>query len=1050
MTAVDVGTEASQAPTQGALVRVRGQRWVVAGVMPGVDPIVELSSVEDGRYGETLSVVWSVEIGPAVIDAGSLPAPVDFDPPESMAAYLDAARWASATSADVYHLQAPFRAGVSIEDYQLEPLARALLAPRVNLLLADDVGLGKTIEAGLVALELLLRHRARNVLVICPAGLTTKWRDEMAEKFGLDFTVIDADECARLRRVRGAAANPFRSHQLMIISLPWLRTARAQRLLNEALPTDVDPANRTFDLLILDEAHHVAPSAPKQRYAVDSQQTKLIRRLVPHCEHRLFLSATPHNGYPESFRALLELVDDQRFARGAPPDPVSQREVVIRRLKGDVTSAGGQTFLPRRTLTLEVDYTDEERRAYDLLAEFVALRRADRRVRRAGRRTDVVALLLKKRLYSSPAAFASTLDVVRAGLAGRGRNAAQDDWAGDDRVDDDGPDDDWADEFIETFDERDTLDDDERQIAEDDALRRAESESGGDADASVRLLDEMSAWAAPYAHRADAKAAVLIRHLKAVCLAGDRWLNERIVIFTEYRDTQIWLEDLLRREGLTRDHRVATLHGGMAPGDREALRQRFQSPPGEDPDTKVRILIATDAAAEGIDLHWHCHRVINYDIPFNPNRLEQRIGRIDRYGQTEPPEVRHFVAVGWQRQRTGLDGDTDFLSRIATKISRVEADLGAVNPVLARAVLRAMLGQPVDLENETLDPPPGSRGRTRSRLGADAGVREQVARLRAQLDATVAELGLSPDRVQRLVSAGLRLARQAPLTRAIDPDPVWEVPPLTGTWVRATAQLADPLRPEVQRPITFDAAIARRRRQDVVFAHLNHPLVAMATRLMTAAAASGQTELSRTAVVASDHPGVSEPLVIAYARFLVVGGDAIRLHEEVVHAGGWVRAGGRFARIENLGLLAEIGGGALNAGLPVPVSIQRQLVAAWPTTEPALAATIDWRVRVRRDQVHRALEARRQADLERNAANFTRFAATLRAGLESPDQDQLPLVEAAEAAQAERDRLAMVERLDAIPRERAAEETRILGRFDRLVDHTFPLAVLFVVPTGSH
>ncbi len=382
MTTVAPETDsASRSPAEGSLVRVRGRRWVVASVEAGADPLVELSSVEDGRYGEILRVIWKVEVGAQVIDAGALPRPGDFDPPESMAAYLDAARWSSATSADVYHLQAPFRAGGSIEDYQLEPLARALLAPRVNLLLADDVGLGKTIEAGLVALELLLRHRARNVLVVCPAGLTTKWRDEMGEKFGLDFTVVDAEECARLRRVRGGAANPFRSHRLIIVSLPWLRTARAQRLLDEALPSTVDPRNRTIDLLILDEAHHVAPAAPKQRYAVDSQQTKLLRRLTPHCEHRLFLSATPHNGYSESFAALLELVDDQRFARGAPPDPVSQRETVIRRLKSDVTDAGGQVFLPRRTMAIEVDYTEGERRAYDLLTEFVALRRSQRSVR---------------------------------------------------------------------------------------------------------------------------------------------------------------------------------------------------------------------------------------------------------------------------------------------------------------------------------------------------------------------------------------------------------------------------------------------------------------------------------------------------------------------------------------------------------------------------------------------------------------------------------------------------------------------------------------------
>ncbi len=273
--------------------------------------------------------------------------------------------------------------------------------------------------------------------------------------------------------------------------------------------------------------------------------------------------------------------------------------------------------------------------------------------------------------------------------------------SGADEDADEDADDEWADEFLESFDERDTWSDDERELAENAALRRAEAESSTENDARWELLDRMAAWATPYAHRADSKAAALVGYLRAVCLAGDTWLNERVVVVTEYRDTQLWLADLLRREGLTRDHRVALLHGGMPPADREALRVRFQSPPGDEPDTKLRILIATDAAAEGIDLHWHCHRVVNYDIPFNPNRLGLRIGRIDRYGQSEPPEVRHFVALGWQRRRGGLDGDTDFLSRIATKISRVEADLGSANPVLARAVQRAMLGEPVELDDLT-------------------------------------------------------------------------------------------------------------------------------------------------------------------------------------------------------------------------------------------------------------------------------------------------------------------------------------------------------------
>jgi SNF2 family DNA or RNA helicase len=167
-------------------------------------------------------------------------------------------------SADTRTLQAPFRSGVAIEDYQLKPAVRALRATRVNLLVADDVGLGKTIEAGLVAQELLLRHRVRTIMIVCPAGLTIKWQEEMAERFGLDCTTVDADHVRTLRRTHGLAANPFTVHPHTIVSLPWLRTQRVQRLLDEILPPGGRPTYpRTFDLLVLDEAHHVAPAVPK-------------------------------------------------------------------------------------------------------------------------------------------------------------------------------------------------------------------------------------------------------------------------------------------------------------------------------------------------------------------------------------------------------------------------------------------------------------------------------------------------------------------------------------------------------------------------------------------------------------------------------------------------------------------------------------------------------------------------------------------------------------------------------------------------------------------
>src|ERR1700748_1206525 len=131
-----------------------------------------------------------------------------WDEPQTLGAFLDAVRWGTVTSADTRTLQAPFRSGISIEEYQLEPVARALSMPRVNLLIADDVGLGKTIEAGLVVQEMLLRHRARRVLVVCPASLTLKWQEEMDARFGLDFQVLNTEKLRDLRRTHGLEANP--------------------------------------------------------------------------------------------------------------------------------------------------------------------------------------------------------------------------------------------------------------------------------------------------------------------------------------------------------------------------------------------------------------------------------------------------------------------------------------------------------------------------------------------------------------------------------------------------------------------------------------------------------------------------------------------------------------------------------------------------------------------------------------------------------------------------------------------------------------------------
>ncbi|MBN1170622.1 MAG: DISARM system SNF2-like helicase DrmD [Micromonosporaceae bacterium] len=1071
------------APEVGKLVEVRGHRWVVAdvdGAPPQPDTrdcaggnetvsagmagstLVELQSVEDGRYGESLSVVWEVEPGRRVLPAGSLPE-VDgrFDEPAQVAAFLDAVRWGAATSADVNTLQAPFRSGVAVEDYQLEPVARALTAPRVNLLLADDVGLGKTIEAGLVVRELLLRHRARRVMVVCPAGLAVKWRDEMADKFGLDFTIVNSEQCAVLRHTHGSAANPFRVYPLVIVSLPWLRSPRAQRLLDEVLPSadphQPPPARREFDLLVLDEAHHVAPAAPKQRYAVDSQQTKLLRRLVPHFEHRLFLSATPHNGYPESFQALLELLDDQRFARGVEPDETARREVVVRRLKRDV-DPGGAKFPLRHTEPIEVTYPDTEREVHDLLTRFAQLRATRLGANRRGRRAaDLVTLLLKKRLFSSPEAFGRTVGVYRetlasgrrAGSGGQGALGSLGGFAGVGCAAFAGIEDEsWLDDFFDTTAD---LDDEALAAEEETALGRAgKIETSDDptrpGPAELALLEQMEDWARHHTANPDAKATALIAYLREVCQPGGRWGDERVVVFTEYRDTQTWLERLLRQEGLGGD-KLELLHGGLSGADRERLRRAFQTRPGEHP---VRILLATDAASEGIDLHFHCHRLVNYDIPFNPNRLEQRIGRIDRYGQRRQPQVHHFVGAGWEHAHDGFAADLEFLSRVARKVSQMAEDLGSVNAVLAEAVQRRMLGERLDVDAALSAK---TTQRRRGRVASDADISGQVKRLREQLDRTVETLNLRPATVRRVVDTALDLARQQPLRPA--GGQLFEVPPLTGAWARATAGLAHPDHPERIRPVTFDQAVAAEpdRGDDVVLAHLNHPLVAMSTRLLQAAVSSADTDLHRVAAVLTDDSAVDQVIAVSYARLLILGADGIRLHEEVLHAGGWVRDDGRFARLDNLGLLDRLLTAALADGRPAPGHIGSRLAGGWSRTRDGLIAALHHRRDERLTSLHGRLAKRRDDEERRITANLDRFAATLRQALDDADAPEseytqlaLAIGDEREAAQLRADRAAWQARLERLDAERDAELARIAHRYTDPTPHLFPVAVIYLVP----
>lgn len=456
--------------------------------------------------------------------------------------------------------------------------------------------------------------------------------------------------------------------------------------------------------------------------------------MAPHCEHRLFLTATPHNGYPESFTALLELLDNQRFARGVAPDRTQLAAIMVRRLKSELQDwAGNRRFPPRRLEPIEVSYTPDERAVHEALQRYTAARLD--RARDAGERTaaEFVLKLLKKRLFSSPAAFDTTLRRHEQTLASGRRRTVEAPAPGVLRRLIDEAEDDHADDDVQEDTVAEAVEGATRLFAEATAEERD-------------LLRRMREWAAAATGRPDAKAAELLRTVNAIVRPNGQWSRERIIVFTEYRATQNWLHGLLAADGLAGGDRLLTLYGGMDTDTRERVKAAFQADPNVSP---VRILLATDAASEGIDLQNHCSRLVHYEIPWNPNRMEQRNGRIDRHGQ-KAPEVRiyHFVGAGYRERAGGeglrpgqLEGDLEFLARAAVKVNQIRADLGTVGPVIAQQVEEAMLGQRSRLDTESAE---RRAEPVRTMLRFERRLEEQIARHHEQLRETQRELRLSP------------------------------------------------------------------------------------------------------------------------------------------------------------------------------------------------------------------------------------------------------------------------------------------------------------------
>jgi superfamily II DNA or RNA helicase len=1024
-------------PEPGQLVEVRRRQWIVADIVSSAltsnakpQHAVTLSSIDEDALGEELEVIWEIEPGAQIIERAGLPSISGLDDSNILEAFLDAVRWGAATNADKGFLQAPFRSGVSIEDFQLDPLVRAIDMARVNLLIADDVGLGKTIEAGLVIQELLLRHRARTVLIVCPASLQEKWRIEMLEKFGLEFRVVDTAYIKQLRRERGIHANPWTSHPRLIASMDWIKSGEGLRAMRDVLPPHISYP-RKFDLLVVDEAHNVAPTAGAS-YALESLRTKFIRLISPHFQHRLFLTATPHNGYTESFTSLLELLDDQRFARNILPDEKQLRKVMIRRLKSDLVDADGRPLYAQRKLkALVVPYTQEERKIHQKLNDYCESRERDAEKIGGSFGIKFVNQLLKKRLFSSPAAFAVTLEkhinTLSVGVQRKNDSMAE-------RI--------LRKAILRV--EEDYSDDQEIENAQAEAVEEASSRAQPLTQEQRLILDDLRQWAQKAKNRVDSKAQSIIVWLEANLKTNGEWNDRRVILFTEYRTTHQWMHEALTSHGFGGE-RIALLHGGIAQDEREKIKAAFQTSPK---DSAVRILLATDAASEGIDLQNHCNCLIHLEIPYNPNVMEQRNGRIDRHGQRHKEVLIWHPVDGSEKGGATVGGHGDDIIRALRKLESMRADMGSVNPVIAPQMPGLIEGSLKDLDTGLAE---AKIAKARRFVRVERELKERIGKLHERLLSTQQDFHLTPEHVLMTVKTGLQLAEKLPLEPAelaeAPSGSVFRMPPLTGSWARCLEGLRHPHTQNI-RPVTFDHAVAKGR-DDVVLIHLNHRLVQMCLRLLRAEvwAQDDVKKLHRVTVRTIADDRIDGMAVAVISRLVITGGNHHRLHEELTISGGYLRDQS-FRREESVTKAQQW----LDEAKPTRVndSLLDAVRTRFERYQSAILQSVDARSKDRLKHLSNTLQGRKKSEIESINTVLDELENAIQTELKKDQEPvQFSLFSEDERTQLRRDTAALEARLARIPNERILEAQSIETRYGNFVDRTFPVAVIFLIPESA-
>lgn len=577
---------------------------------------------DDGRLGER--VVFRNDEGKLSIASAGRPWSFDADGADFKLA-------AEAYRINLAHLFDPMMA---VHTSNVQPLPHQITAVYESMLpkqplryvLADDPGAGKTIMAGLLIRELLMRADAARILIVSPGSLVEQWQDELFEKFGLSFSLFTRELMDQSR-----VGNPFDDHDLLVARLDQL--SRSEELQEKI-------RNSRWDLIVVDEAHKLSATWYGTKVN-ETKRFKLGQLLGSVTRHFLLMTATPHNGKEEDFQLFMSLLDSDRFygkfRDGA--HKVDVTDLMRRMVKEDLLKFDGTRLFPERVAyTANYSLSEAERQLYNDVTTYVKeeMNRADKL---DGKRKGTVGFALtalQRRLASSPEAICQSLKRRREKLKRR---------ISEEKIKQSGGAKAMAETHLDKGSEdiwesaEDMAPDDYENFEEELVDQATAAQTIAELEAEVFTLGHLEEQAKTLVHSGQDRKWEELRELlqNTPEMRGADGLQRKLIIFTEHRDTLNYLADRIR--GLLGKHEaVVMIHGGVHREDRRKVQELFKN------DKDTRVLLATDAAGEGVNLQ-NAHLMVNYDLPWNPNRLEQRFGRIHRIGQTQVCHLWNMVAA---------------------------------------------------------------------------------------------------------------------------------------------------------------------------------------------------------------------------------------------------------------------------------------------------------------------------------------------------------------------------------------------------------------------